>query len=244
VRIESVYMKKIIAKILRSISWRLSGLADYFASYSIINREVQAEQVASHSLWLKDNGDKTLRLNYQLKPDDIVLDVGGYEGQWASDIFSRYLTQIHIFEPIPHYAFKIANSYSRNKHIQLHQFGLGKVDGDIEFSIAGDASSSIVRGNQLIHARIVAFKSWYEQNNMAKIALMKVNIEGGEYDLLEHLIETGLIKNITNLQVQFHNFFPDAERRMSAIQSGLQKTHYLTYQYKFIWENWTLKDQS
>ncbi|ACT47939.1 FkbM family methyltransferase [Methylotenera mobilis] len=237
-------MKKFIARVLRSLSWRLKYYADYLVLLEINDKEVLCTHVTPHSLWLKDNGDKTLRLNYQLTSDDVVLDVGGYEGQWASDIFSRYLCKVHIFEPIPHYSSMIEESFLQNKHIKLHKIGLGKVNDVIEFSIAGDASSSIVRGNHLVQARIVAFRNWYEQNDIKEIALMKVNIEGGEYDLLEHLIETGLINNIKNLQVQFHDFFPDAEKRMLDIQASLQKTHYLTYQYKFIWENWTLKDQS
>ena len=40
--------------------------------------------------WFKDNGDKTHRLNYNLNEKSIVFDLGGYEGQWASDIFSKY----------------------------------------------------------------------------------------------------------------------------------------------------------
>ena len=78
--------------------------------------------------------------------------------------------------------------------------------------------------------------------NIERIDLMKINIEGGEYDLLEHLIKTGWIDKIINIQVQFHDFVENAEARMLAIQNDLAKTHELTYQYKFVWENWRLKD--
>ena len=32
-----------------------------------------------------------------------------------------------------------------------------------------------------------------------------MNIEGGEFQVLHELIKQGLIKNISHLQVQFHN---------------------------------------
>lgn len=230
-------MKKFIARIIRSASYRLNIFANGIAPLP-----TDIEPVTPHSLWVRDNGDKTLRLSYLLSQEDIVLDVGGYEGQWASDIFSQYLCTIHIFEPVPFYASLISKRFQSNKRIQLHEIGLGKVNDDIEFSIAGDASSSIVRGDQIVKARIAAFDEWYQKNHISDIALMKVNIEGGEYDLLEHLIETGLIVKVKNLQVQFHDFFPDAAERMVAIQRKLEKTHRLTYQYLFIWENWCLKD--
>ena len=70
--------------------------------------------------------------------------------------------------------------------------------------------------------------------------MIKINIEGSEYDLLEHLIETYFIANIGNIQVQFHNFIDNAKERMRNIQTNLAKTHKLTYQYEFVWENWKL----
>ena len=67
---------------------------------------------------------------------------------------------------------------------------------------------------------------------------MKVNIEGGEYELLEHLLDRALIGRIEHLQVQFHDFVPDAERRMKALQARLPLTHALEWQYEFVWESW------
>ena len=77
--------------------------------------------------------------------------------------------------------------------------------------------------------------------SISRIDLMKINIEGGEYDLLEHLIDSGVIGAIADVQVQFHDFVPHAEKRMEEIQRRLSETHELTWQYKFIWENWKLK---
>jgi hypothetical protein len=49
----------------------------------------------------------------------MVFDVGGYEGQWSSDIFSKYVCHIHIFEPVPEYADQIA-SRMLNDLVKLH----------------------------------------------------------------------------------------------------------------------------
>ena len=76
---------------------------------------------------------------------------------------------------------------------------------------------------------------------MQSVQLMKINIEGGEFELLERLLETRLISRIENIQVQFHNIAVESTRRMERIQQGMRNTHKPTYQYKFIWENWVLK---
>ncbi len=76
----------------------------------------------------------------------------------------------------------------------------------------------------------------------SKIELLKLNIEGGEYELLESLLENDCITYFKNIQVQFHDFlFDNAKERMTKIQEQLSKTHELTYQYEFVWENWKLK---
>ena len=76
---------------------------------------------------------------------------------------------------------------------------------------------------------------------LKKIDLLKINIEGGEYPLLEKLVESKTIQNIQNIQIQFHDFIPDYKKRYDLIAKELQKTHYKTYDYPFIWENWMMK---
>jgi len=51
-----------------------------------------------------------------------------------------------------------------------------------------------------------------------------------------------MIPIFKNLQIQFHDFIIDnANERMENIQTQLAKTHKITYQYKFVWENWEIK---
>ncbi|MBA7576805.1 hypothetical protein ES708_18647 [subsurface metagenome] len=41
--------------------------------------------------WFEIKGDETLRLDYNLDKNSIVFDIGGYKGQWSSEIFSKLL---------------------------------------------------------------------------------------------------------------------------------------------------------
>lgn len=192
--------------------------------------------------WFAVNGDKTLRLDYQLCENSVVIDLGGYEGQWSSDIYARYNCLIHVFEPVPVFAHNITKRFELNPKIHVHNFGLGRENGEMSLAVAADGSSAFVSGKETITMQIVAAADFFRDNGLQCIDLMKINIEGGEYELLEHLIETGLIVNICNLQIQFHDFVQDAEIRMVAIQKQLEKTHSLTFQYPFVWENWARKN--
>ena len=72
-----------------------------------------------------------------------------------------------------------------------------------------------------------------------EVALMKMNIEGCEYQLLKHIIESDLIKNIKYLQVQFHLIDNvDTDSLYKEISDSLTKTHSLEWRYPFVWESW------
>jgi FkbM family methyltransferase len=213
-----------------SISFRLAALA------------YQPPQKKRVIPWFNDNGDKTHRLNYDLNENSVVLDLGGYEGQWASDIFAMYRCHIHVFEPIPQFANSIRQRFARNSAIRVHNCGLGEKEAAVEMRLAADGTSIFASGNEKVTAQLVDVVAFLRQATIGHVDLMKINIEGGEYDLLDRLISARLISRIRNIQVQFHDFVPDAARRMKRIQEALRHSHRPTYQYEFVWENWEAKE--
>ena len=191
--------------------------------------------------WFSDNGDRTLRLQYDLDSTAIVFDLGGYEGQWASDIFSMYCCYIHIFEPVEKFATNIEKRFSKNNKIFVHKFGLSNMNQKKQIFIDADSSSTFTTKASNDEINLIKAIDFIKEYAIEHIELIKINIEGGEYDLLEHLLESEFIENIYNIQVQFHDFVPSAESRMNKIQQELSKTHFLTYNYPFVWENWQIK---
>ncbi len=70
------------------------------------------------------------------------------------------------------------------------------------------------------------------------IDVMMVNIEGGEYELLDRLYETDWLPRIECVLVQFHEFAPDAYRARRRNRRQLAKTHRCTWSYKWVFERW------
>ncbi len=192
--------------------------------------------------WFKAKGDSTLRLDYDdLTSKSVVFDVGGYVGQWSSDIFSKYCCNIYIFEPVKKYAIDIKKRFKKNNKIFVKNFGLDGENKTTTIQLSNDGSSVYRDNGKSEQIRIVKIVDFMKENHINHIDLMKINIEGGEYGLLENLIEEGYAKKIGNIQVQFHDFVPNAKERMNNIQKALSKTHRRTYSYEFVWENWKLK---
>ncbi len=192
--------------------------------------------------WFAAQGDKTLRLDYDLDENAMVFDLGGYEGQWSSDIFNRYGCWVHVFEPVEEFAKNIAWRFAKNRKVIVHAFGLADESRMSKIGLDKNSSSIFRPGTTSVSAQLVRAADFMRAYNIPTIDLMKINIEGGEYDLLEHLIESEYIRHIKNIQVQFHDFVPNAQERMWSIQEALARTHYLTYQYLFVWENWRIRD--
>lgn len=192
----------------------------------------------SYREWLANKGDATHRLDYRLTESDVVFDVGGYQGDWAAEIDDRFGSQIHVFEPISSYSKKIAERFADHDNVQSHCYGLSAEDATISLSILDDSTSQFKQAKDSESCKLRSVSDFLLDYAIDRVALLKLNIEGGEYELLEHLIETGLISRFGNIQVQFHWFVPNARERMAAIQAGLQKTHGVTFQYPFVWENW------
>jgi hypothetical protein len=65
-----------------------------------------------------------------------------------------------------------------------------------------------------------------------------VNIEGGEYDLFDRLIDIGWLPRVRSVLVQFHEWHPQAYRRRRAIRRALRRSHDEAWNYPFVWELW------
>lgn len=192
--------------------------------------------------WKKREREDRPRTNYpELGPDSIVFDLGGYWGQWASDIQAQYTSRVLVFEPLPSFAERITKRFQLNESIEVYPFGLGPRDEQIELGEAADATSAFVNKGKTVSGELRDIQAFLKEQGIDQIDLMKINIEGGEYELLEYLIATGIVQKVKNIQVQFHHFMPNAKERMERIQQNLHATHELTYQFTFLWENWRIR---
>ena len=188
--------------------------------------------------WIKDKGDSTLRLKYPLNQNSIVFDCGGYMGGWSSAIFDLYHPSIYIFEPVRSFYEMIQKHFRGESKIHIFQYGLHNRTESTQIRIKNNSSSIYSLTGEFESIRLVDIKEFMVHHHISRINLMKINIEGGEYDLLDRIIENGIINCIDDLQIQFHQFVPNAEERRTAIREHLVMTHRLTYNYTFVWENW------
>ena len=129
--------------------------------------------------WKSDKGDQTLRLDYDLNADSVVLDLGGYRGEWADNIHARYGCKVHVFEPVASFADGILSRFRSNDAIQVYKFGLGGRTRSESIGLSADGSSVFQVNGETEAIQIVDVADWMQQQTASHFGLMKINIEGG-----------------------------------------------------------------
>lgn len=227
---------KLIIRIKNRLLFELKRLKVFIQIFIFNDKFLKA-----HRRWVLDKGDQTLRLNYDLNENSIVFDLGGYKGDFANNIYEKYASTIYIFEPVKSFYISIKNRFKNNDKIKVFNFGLSNQDCELSIHLNADGSSVFSDGTDKEIITLKDIIKFFEEENIIYVDLMKINIEGGEFEVLPTLIESRFIHNITNIQIQFHTFITGAKKKRKTIRQNLQKTHTLTYDYWFIWENWKLK---
>ena len=188
-----------------------------------------------------------LLLDCSMNPHDVILDVGGYNGEWAAQMRSRHDALVHVFEPNPRLLDVLRGEFSHDPKVVLHPFGLAAKNTIGRLSLAGMGSSvysespseRVASEHQEIPLRDV--KEVFDELGLDQVALLKVNIEGGEYDLLSRMISCGLHTRCHYIRVQFHEWYGGAYRLRKRIVTELARTHDPEWSYPFVWESWRRK---
>lgn len=193
--------------------------------------------------WFRDKGDSTLRLDYPLDAESIVLDVGGYKGDFTALIHEKFNCRVFVFEPLSVFYHICKQRFTGNAKIIALNYGLSDADKISQIHIAEDSSSFYKRNSKTSEeiAQLRNCATVFKELGIEKVDLMKINIEGGEYNLVKKLIDSDLIEKIKYLQIQFHNFVENAEEKRQNLRSQLTRTHIEMWNYEFVWESWRLK---
>jgi FkbM family methyltransferase len=205
-------------------------------------REALYPHLRIHRRWLADNGEAMRTSFPMLGPEFTVFDIGDFTGGWADAIHARYGCTVHVFEPHPRFAAKLERKYSGNDKIYVHAFALGSETGKLALSDGGDASSALSGAGANLTGDVIAVSQFMADFTPTTIDLAKINIEGGEYDLLPALARAGQLPRLAMLQIQFHMFEKHQMAERDVIRTELGNTHKCDWSYDFVWEQWTRKD--
>jgi FkbM family methyltransferase len=176
-----------------------------------------------------------------LDASGVVLDVGAYLGEWTTRVIDRYGATVHAFEPSPAEFHEMQGRLGDESRANLHQYGLAGSTRTATLALDGPGSS--VHGGPATFGRaevelrdVIAA---LDHLGLDEVDLLKVNIEGGEYELFDRIIEAGALTRFRQISIQFHEWLPDAYRRRATIRRALAASHWEVWNFPWVWELWT-----
>ena len=155
-------------------------------------------------------------------------------------MLDRYGCRLWAFEPDPTSFPHLVERVGHRPGVTCCEYGLGGADTTAELSLAA-FGSSVYGAEGAFGTRTVDIRdagAVLAELGVDRIDLLKINIEGGEYDLLDRLIACGALPRVRQLVVQFHEWHPGAYRRRRAIRRALARSHREVWCYDWIWELW------
>lgn len=147
----------------------------------------------------------------------VFIDCGANIGQ-SIETFKRYCPDwqswmIHSFEPVKACIERL-KSYQSNANFKLHPYAAWIHDGEV--SLFEDQDSLRLYGSSIIETKnnvavvgnkvpCIDISNWIDKSFQSEdIVVLKLDVEGAEYAIIDRLIETGVIEKINTLYVEFH----------------------------------------
>src|SRR5271155_3985190 len=172
-----------------------------------------------------------------LHADSVIYSGGvGEDITFEQELIRRFGVKIHIFDPAPVATRTIA--LANTEGLLFKPLGLAASTA-ARFSIGGGTDSStwlMAGGSEVLPCTELAREM--EMNGHNSIDLLKIDIEGFEYEVLESCLAEQI--QIKQLCVEFHDFFPEipgakTKRMIRALEShGFDLIHRHRHDHTFL----------
>jgi FkbM family methyltransferase len=195
--------------------------------------------------YTKDGHNEMLYNFPGVNSESIIFDIGGYMGDSAEAFQKRGNPKLFIFEPNPSLAKHLALKFP---HATVFEFGLGLEKGDflLELSHSGSNDGARVVSNKNENTINVKIESFASISHIIPdhVDVFFINCEGCEMSVLPALIQSGFIKRVKYVLVQFHKYSNEVDSAKACeIRNSLSKTHEVKYSIPWVWDVWVLKVQ-
>lgn len=169
-----------------------------------------------------------------LGPDSVVVDLGVNIGGFSYAVNNRYGCRVAGVEANP----ALAKAVLTNDRLSCANLAITGSAGQIEFYIDSknnEASTIDPQRSREGLTRVVVegkpFADFVIEERLARIDLLKIDIEGAELELLE-TIPDAILGNIRQICVEFHAFIrPHDLPRVEAVVAGMRARNFFVLDF-------------
>lgn len=169
----------------------------------------------------------------------VIFDCGANRGDFSQWAAKRFNATVYAFEADP----KIACSLSAGDRVKAFNVAIAGRDGNAILRRSLQQCSSTVFNRQAIADDTVPvparnLSSICREHNIARVNLLKLDIEGAELDVLEEATSE-LLASVDQITCEFHDFLDSSHRpRIRALLSRMRRSGFLVMSMSY----WTYGD--
>ncbi len=148
--------------------------------------------------------------------DDIIVDIGAHVGSFSIPIAQKQKVKVFAYEPDPSNFNCIRKSVLKNKieetRFIIEPYAVWQNDGFVNFSVGDTPTTGSVAQaefflkkakNMTIQVKAVSLQTIFENNNIYRCKILKMDCEGSEYAIFSE-IPKDLFKRIEYLFIEIH----------------------------------------
>lgn len=141
-----------------------------------------------------------------LNRHSVVIDAGAHRGEFSTELINKFGCRCHLIEANPFLAQKLVVPGAASITVAA----LGAADGKAQFHVRENPESGSLAGSNVdsmssVEVETVSLSTFTERHGLHGVDLLKLDIEGAEFDLLAQTPER-LLREISQITVEFHDF--------------------------------------
>jgi FkbM family methyltransferase len=173
--------------------------------------------------------------------DSVIYSFGiGEDASFEASLIARYGAEVRAFDPTPK-SINWVEQQGFPSQFKMHPLGLAENNGQVEFALPNNpehVSGSIIRaehvGCEMIRIEVKRLKNIMQEQGHARIDLLKMDIEGAEYGVVDSIVSDKL--DIGQILIEFHHRFKGVG--IDKTNQALDKLHRIGYRIFHVSENY------
>lgn len=155
-------------------------------------------RLRGHSIWTASLGTES-----------VIVDAGAHQGEFSTHLRSRFGCRCVLIEANP----TLAAALEAGESDTILQAALSDRDGESEFVFSENPEAGSIAhndagtGGTTTRVQTLSLESVLRIAGAERLDLLKLDIEGAEFDLLQHTPDE-VLERIDQVTIEFHDFLP------------------------------------
>jgi FkbM family methyltransferase len=167
-----------------------------------------------------------------IKKNGVVVDLGAHRGLFGKQMKTLFNSNCFLIEADPYLYRNIA----LDEKIKVFNYAIAGESGEIKFHLHHNPEENTIKSHtgtgvkETVTVEAITLESFLKQNNLNDVNILKVDIEGAEFEMFKTLRDETLM-NIHLITIEFHDWMMNNTPEVEAIKDRMKKNGFLEIKF-------------